>query len=347
MFKPIHLEPGPDGSMLDLIARALARWSGECARLQWLPEHRYDREMFPTCGQYDWFSAVVLYSLVRELRPARVLEFSTSSGYSTCFTASALEANGEGVVETVDIDAAAIPVARERWAQLGVARHIQFHQGDCRAVIPRLLDEGLVDLLFIDTLHSADMAEWYLEHIIPRLQPETPVHIHDVMPPEAQVRIHGGPPWPHLHSQPIAPLARKVRFKRWLWHALRGRRVPPPAPSWDVIDWRRVETEARQNYFDGNYFDEARLLRALLSAQPAHDVVYLHRLERLLKEAHPELQQYAEQDQIGRSATNGVPLEWNDAVWLKAATVTASTRHRIESFQGGSAFLARTEAAHA
>ena len=67
-----------------------------------MPESRYDRSVFPTLGQYDWLSGQVLYCLVRATRPRKLVEFSTSSGYSTTFSALAMQRNGVGTLHTVD-----------------------------------------------------------------------------------------------------------------------------------------------------------------------------------------------------------------------------------------------------
>jgi len=308
--------------MLNLIATSLKNWFVECDKLLWLPEHRYDQVLFPTTGQYDWFSGIVLYCLIRETRPQRIIEFSTSSGYSTCFSALALRANEQGVIETVDIDDHAITEAHQRWAELNVDKFVRFHHGDCKHIVPQLLEAGPVDVLFIDSLHSADMARWYLTKLIPKLRNTDLVHIHDVMPPEAQVRIHSGPPWPHLNGthklkQPLA-----YHIKRWLWHVMRGQRVPAAATStYDVVNWGAVESDCNLKYFDGNYFDEARLLRSCLGPQSRDEVVYLHTVERSICEEYPYLQDYAGQDRIDRSLANHQPLEWNEVAWLRAKTL--------------------------
>jgi hypothetical protein len=278
--------------------------------------------VFATYGQYDWFSGQVLYCLVRALRPKRIVEFSTSSGYSTTFTALALRANGAGVVHSVDIDAAAQRSARAWLERQGLMGQVELHLGDCREVVPRLLER--VDVLFIDSLHSFDLTRWYLEQVIPRLAPETLVHVHDIMPAEARVRIHGGPPYPPSSRAERPPLSHLI--KRAVWLALHLRN-PNPFPARRPVELLPLETltvhapQAPDELptIDGNYFEEAVLLRELLCGAPEEELCYLHReMTR-----HPELepQKYAHLDRIQRQDRRGKALEWNDALWMRARTL--------------------------
>ena len=308
--------------MQQLIVEALESVAGELPALSVLPERRYDQTVFPTIGQYDWAAGQVLYALVRHTRPRRVVEFSTSSGYSTSFTALALRKNGEGTIETVDIDRSAQTAAAAWLERLGVAEHVRMHAGDCRTVVPRLLEDG-VDLLFIDTLHSFDIADWYLRRIVPVLSPDALVHIHDVMPPEARVRIHGGPPY--------APKKVEARpsvlylLKRAVWLLLHGR-FPNPFPAKrprEILPLDRLEVfpgvDGELPTIDGNYFEEAVVVRELLRESDPAEAVYLHRIADSLPVVNA--QQYAAGDRIHRSNATGAPLEWNDALWCRAATL--------------------------
>ena len=295
----------------------------ELPALRFLPEQRYDRSIFPTVGQYDWFAGQVLYALVRAEKPRTVIEFSTSSGYSTTFIARALERNGVGALHTVDIDAQAQRAAGAWLERNGLRARVQMHTGDCRDVVPGLL-RNPVDLLFIDTLHSFDIAEWYFAEVIPRLRPETLVHIHDVMPAEARVRIHGGPPYPVEPRPARPPLAHLI--KRFFWLLLRGR-FPNPFPQrppreilpLHSLAVRPPASPGELPSIDGNYFEEAVLVRELLARESPAEAVYLHRLHGVLPADEP--MRYASQDLIQRTDSFGKPLEWNDALWCRASTL--------------------------
>lgn len=311
-----------------LILHATTHHGHECEHLRFLPESRYDRAAFPTVGQYDWVAGQVLYCLVRATRPRTIVEFSTSSGYSTMFMASAITRNGSGVLHTVDIDAAAQQAAARGLAQHGLSDVVRLHLGDCRSVVPRLLDDT-IDLLFIDTLHSLDIARWYLREIVPRLHDDALVQVHDVMPPEARVRIHGGPPFEPAIAA-ASPTAAQL-MKRAVWLALHGR-FPNPFPREsprEMLPLDRLEVHhgaGELPCIDGNYFEEAVLLRELFRDADRDAVVYLHRMLGELEALSP--QRYAAMDLIGRTDAHGAPMEWNDALWVRAATIRTLTDWR-------------------
>jgi len=324
----------PAGSLEQTIRKALDDVQEELPALRFLPEARYDRSTFPTVGQYDWFAGQVLYALVRAVRPRTVIEFSTSSGYSTTFIARALERNGHGVLHTVDIDRHAQQAAADWLERNSLAGRVRMHNGDCRHVVPGLLQDE-VDLLFIDTLHSFDIAEWYFAEAIPRLRPDALVHIHDVMPAEARVRIHGGPPYSAEASPGRPPLMHLV--KRFFWLLLHGR-FPNPFPQrppremlpLDSLTVHPPAAPGELPSIDGNYFEEAVLLRELLAHEPPAEAVYLHRLHSVMPADEP--MKYASQDLIQRTDSFGKPLEWNDALWCRASMLQrVGDRKRVKA----------------
>jgi hypothetical protein len=88
------------------------------------------------------------------------------------------------------------------------------------------------------------------------------------------------------------------------------------------LDSLRVKPAAAQGELpsiDGNYFEEAVLIRELLRGASPHEAVYLHRLDGDLPVDDPA--RYAAFDLIGRTDSFGEPLEWNDALWCRASTL--------------------------
>ena len=318
----------------ELVRHALLEAREELPGLRFIPERRYDRSTFPTVGQYDWFAGQVLYALVRTLKPRTIVEFSTSSGYSTTFTALALKRNGHGRVHTIDIDAQAQRAAARWLAQNDLMSCVEMHTGDCRDVVPKLLGDH-VDLVFIDTLHSFDIAEWYFADVIPRLRADALVHIHDVMPPEARVRIHGGPPFSPEPPAARPPLAHLVKRFFWLLLRLRFPNPLPQRPPREILPLHTLTVKAPASpaempSIDGNYFEEAVLIRDLLIEESPVDAVYLHRLHHAFPADEP--MRYAARDLIQRTDSLGNPLEWNDALWCRASTLArVGQRHRVAS----------------
>jgi predicted O-methyltransferase YrrM len=124
--------------------------------------------------QLDDLEAEITYLLLRESRPAKVMELGTFHGWSTTWILSALRDNGTGhlysydkidnVVKNVPADLAA-----ERWT---------FVQGDVKENLGDIPRD--IDYLFVDADHGKKFGEWYLENLFPLMRSGIPVSVHDV-----------------------------------------------------------------------------------------------------------------------------------------------------------------------
>jgi predicted O-methyltransferase YrrM len=105
----------------------------------------------------------LLEFLVFALRPQRVLELGTYSGYSSISMAAALPPGGH--IDTCEVDETHAAVARRYQEEAGVADRITIHLGPALETIERL--DGEYDLVFID----ADKLNYpaYYEALVPRL----------------------------------------------------------------------------------------------------------------------------------------------------------------------------------
>ena len=105
----------------------------------------------------------LLEFLVFALRPQRVLELGTYSGYSSISMAVALPPGGH--IDTCEVDETHAAVARRYQEEAGVADRITIHLGPALETIERL--DGEYDLVFID----ADKLNYpsYYEALVPRL----------------------------------------------------------------------------------------------------------------------------------------------------------------------------------
>ncbi|HXV57526.1 MAG TPA: class I SAM-dependent methyltransferase [Gaiellaceae bacterium] len=105
----------------------------------------------------------LLELLVFALRPQRVLEVGTYSGYGTISMAGALPPGGR--IDTCEVDEAHAAVARRYLEEAGLADRVTIHLGPALETIARL--EGAFDFVFVD----ADKASYpaYYDALVPRL----------------------------------------------------------------------------------------------------------------------------------------------------------------------------------
>lgn len=132
--------------------------------------------------QLDDLEAEITYLLIREERPATVVEVGSLHGWSTTWILRALRDNRAGALVTHDlIDNARHNVPAEladgRWT---------FVPGDARETL-RGHRHG-IDHLFIDAAHTASFARWFVGDLFPTVRAGTTVSVHDV--------FHGRRPWP-------------------------------------------------------------------------------------------------------------------------------------------------------
>lgn len=95
--------------------------------------------------------------LTSMIKPLRVLELGTFSGYSALCFAEGLRDGG--IVHTVEIDEEAIPALKKTFAESPYADRIKLHAGDALEVVPRLGTEPW-DLVYIDA-NKRNYPEYY------------------------------------------------------------------------------------------------------------------------------------------------------------------------------------------
>lgn len=179
-----HAMPGVtfnvDGQLDQL--RRLARFAPEC---DW-PERPSGPGYYSQNGSFGYSSACLLHAVLRDLRPARVVE--VGAGMSTLLIAAALRANGQPS-ELVSIDP--YPAATLDQLPADSARMIR-QPVECVGLDQfRALADG--DLLFIDSSHvvrtGGDVNFLYLD-VLPRLASGVVVHIHDIQLPYEYPKVY-------------------------------------------------------------------------------------------------------------------------------------------------------------
>jgi predicted O-methyltransferase YrrM len=180
-FDVEHPMPGVDMSgerQLRLLETVVKPWEAEYRRAAG-GEFGLDAERMPSFAPIN---ALVLYALIRHLKPSRMVE--VGSGTSTAVAAAAFRANREdgvpGSLITIDPHAS----SRLRVGIDGVTQIVPTPVEEVDLDLFRSLDDG--DIVFIDSTHTVrifgDVNHLYLT-VLPQLRPGVVVHVHDIFFP--------------------------------------------------------------------------------------------------------------------------------------------------------------------
>lgn len=90
----------------------------------------------------------LLYALVRNGRPERIVEFGTSFGISTIHLAAAVADNGVGHVFTTELSEKKVVAAQENLEHAGVAEHVTILPGDALRTLADI--PGPIGLVLLD-----------------------------------------------------------------------------------------------------------------------------------------------------------------------------------------------------
>lgn len=123
----------------------------------------------PFWPQFDDIEAEITYLRIREHEPETVVEISPCRGWSSTWILNALRDNNLGMLYSFDvIDFAKYNIPKdlaERWI---------LRVGDAKEA-----DTPDPDYLFIDSDHTKEFAEWYIEELFGKYK-SIPVSVHDV-----------------------------------------------------------------------------------------------------------------------------------------------------------------------
>lgn len=311
----MSIEMNSARSVAETIKQSVDTYGSETGDLIPVVERRYDRSLFLSTGQYDWFSAQVLYCLIRHIKPQTVIEVSSSSGYSTVIQALALKENGCGVIHTFEIDRKLAAWASAALRQFHVDDFVEIHVGDARIESDRLDDLTSPVLLFLDSLHTEKFARWFIDRWVTRVPPETLFHVHDVMPPTARVRFDGSPPWNNRTKGRVLDVGRLCLG-----------RPTPESLGYIKPDVFPPATRDGRPTTNGVFLSEAAFINRLVQKMPAGTFAYLY----LLADEYPQLSpRRFDSLAIKREDSAGKPMEWNEAVWLYSGEVCKAL-HQIE-----------------
>lgn len=130
-------------ALLDFVTGTVAR---EDAVLRAIREQTPERGLPPISVGPD--EGRILHFLASACGARKAVEVGTLAGYSACWLARALPA--DGVLHTVEYDPRHAAVARENVARAGLSTKVVVHQGAGADVLKELAPKGPFDLCFID-----------------------------------------------------------------------------------------------------------------------------------------------------------------------------------------------------
>lgn len=90
------------------------------------------------------------------LKPERILEIGTYTGYSAICLAEGLSSNG--LLHTIDIDSSLKEFVESNFKKAKIYKKIKYHIGDAKEIIPKINDN--FDLVFIDA-NKRSYSEYY------------------------------------------------------------------------------------------------------------------------------------------------------------------------------------------
>jgi len=138
--------------------------SPESDLLQRLNKETYQKVLQPRMLS-GHFQGRVLSMLSKLIRPERVLELGTYTGYATLSLAEGLSPSGE--LHTIDIKEELMNFQRKYFDASGYGKQIFQHVGPALEIIPTL--DGPFDLVFIDADKENYIAYFHL--ILPKMKP--------------------------------------------------------------------------------------------------------------------------------------------------------------------------------
>jgi predicted O-methyltransferase YrrM len=133
-----------------------------------------------------------LSALVRMLKPKVCIETGTYQGHGTYFIATALRANGWGVLHTAEPDSGQRELANARVHRMGVESWVLLYANTGLGMIEMV--QTPIDFAFLDSNIDTRIGE--MVALLPRLTRSGVVAVHDTSTHHAQ---YNGPRVPFLH----------------------------------------------------------------------------------------------------------------------------------------------------
>jgi len=288
-----------DSKLLDIFDEAVKLYAKQAEKLLAVAKLRYNTKIFPTLGQYDWLSGVLLYCLIRYIKPTRVIEVSTSSGYSTIFSATALKDNKFGKLYTFELSPVAAKAAIKNFKRFGVSMIVNLSLGDARVKILSLNKIRArvrgKEILFLDSEHTKEFASEMIKLLLKNASPNSLFHVHDILPKSSRVTY-----------RPISGIYEKdFQLKAKLYWVLK-RIISPVVPK-NLRNW------VKPTRYKISHTTESLYIHKLSAKIPGYYQIYVHNLLGRYQEIDTHK---FDRSAVGRCDKNGKLMEWNESWWV-------------------------------
>jgi predicted O-methyltransferase YrrM len=148
----------------ELLAYAVSHSTEEEAVLAALRRKTWQTVLTPQMLS-DPIQGKFLQNWSRMVRPKRVLELGTYTGYSTICLATGLQRNGR--IDTIEPNEELNAIQDEFWKKAGIEGHVHRHNSEASNVLPSLA--GPYDVVWIDA--DKPRTGTYMEQCLPLVRP--------------------------------------------------------------------------------------------------------------------------------------------------------------------------------
>lgn len=118
----------------------------------------------------------LLSFLSKMVRPQRIIEIGTFTGYATICLAEGLVEGGK--IDTIEVNREMEDMLQRNFSKAGIVQKVNLHIGDAREIIFGFPDESF-DIAFIDADKKSNLA--YYEALIKKVKPEGLIIIDNVL----------------------------------------------------------------------------------------------------------------------------------------------------------------------
>jgi predicted O-methyltransferase YrrM len=118
----------------------------------------------------------LLSFLSKMVRPQRIIEIGTFTGYATICLAEGLVEGGK--IDTIEVNREMEDMLQRNFLKAGIVQKVNLHIGDAREIIFGFPDESF-DIAFIDADKKSNLA--YYEALIQKVKPEGLIIIDNVL----------------------------------------------------------------------------------------------------------------------------------------------------------------------